>query len=140
MLSFSHMINPTILIQAFANQCFNVAALLNTDVYLEQPQLTLMDDPSSQSSPQQLRDGFGVNQSNISLKGSSVIAGHVSLKPNSANLTQEELEAKSSITTLENGSFAAENTSVLHPSDEGLAAWSYAAGAFAMYIVVWGRL
>jgi hypothetical protein len=31
------------------------------------------------------------------------------------------------------------NVSTLHPVDGGFGAWSYVAGAFAMYIVVWGK-
>lgn len=31
------------------------------------------------------------------------------------------------------------NVVTLQPRDEGFGAWSYVAGAFAMYIVVWGK-
>ena len=75
-----------------------------------------------------------------SLKGASSVTGAVHLRPISPDRSGLETWRAPPANSFDPGNFADEQrASILQPVDKGLAAWSYVAGAFAMYIVVWGR-
>jgi hypothetical protein len=68
-----------------------------------------------------------------SIKGGSAATAQVSLKPKSVEQTSDSC--------IGSGDFEeSPNVFVLQPVDNGFGAWSYVASAFAMYIVVWGKL
>ena len=78
-----------------------------------------------------------------SSRGSSGVTSQLQPRPSksSRDPSPSNLNHTLSAKSLELGKFdETANVITLHPVDRGLGAWSYVACAFAMYIVVWGKL
>ena len=101
-----------------------------------------MDSSHLQPEPQSnvLYDGERDQSPRRSSQGYSAATSQVRLKPKSPDIHSLELNTPPSVSQLEAGTFdGGKYAASLQPMDEGLAAWSYVVGAFAMYIVVWGQ-
>jgi hypothetical protein len=89
----------------------------------------------------QPQDAAGSRSPRRSTRGTSASTFQVRLKPKHSDRSASPSTAQTSaggsaIVNLE----ASRLASKLQPVDQGFGAWSYVASAFAMYIVVWGKL
>ena len=98
--------------------------------------------PATLSSPDST-EGAPNNESKHTIRGRSETTAQVRLVPKipKGDRSRSPSTQDAPTDTLERGNFdELAQSFTLQPVDEGFGAWSYVASAFAMFIVVWGKL
>ena len=94
-------------------------------------------------SPPDRTDGTGNGESKNTIRGRSETTAQVRLVPKipKGERSRSPSTQDAPTDTLERGKLdELAQSFTLQPVDEGFGAWSYVASAFAMFIVVWGKL